>query len=244
MPILKISEQISLAYNKLPGKSPGVIFCCGFMSDMTSTKALALEEFCRAHGQAYVRFDYQGCGASSGQFSDGTISLWRDNALAILDKLTAGPQILVGSSMGGWIALLTALAQPERVAAVVGIAAAPDFSEELIWDKLTPEDKIKLLKDGIIYGPSAYSDEPYAITKQFIEDGRKNLLLQTDILLDKPVRLLQGMQDPDVPWQYSLRIAEKLTSQNVRVHLIKDGDHRLVREQDLALLKQVLGELL
>ncbi|MBI3452817.1 MAG: alpha/beta hydrolase [Rhodospirillales bacterium] len=243
--ILVDSRGVSIAYHRTTGKSPGAVFMGGFMSDMTGAKALTLEAFCRARGQAFLRFDYQGHGASSGRFEEGTIGLWRDDALAAFDRLTEGPQVLVGSSMGSWIATLVALARPERVAGLVTIAAALDFTEDLMWAKFPPEAQMVLETEGVIYEPSAYSDTPYAITKHLIDDGRRHLLLRDEMIpFAKPVRLLHGMQDPDVPWQRSLLIAEKLASDDVRVILLKDGDHRLSRDSDLALLAQTVGELL
>ena len=240
---LHARDGVSIAYHRTRGKSPGVVFLGGFMSDMTGTKAVTVEAFCRSRGQAFLRFDYRGHGASSGRFEDGTIGLWADDALAAFDQLTEGPQILVGSSMGGWIALLTALARRERVAGLVGIAAAPDFTEDLLWPALSPDQRAALTRDGVLRLPSEYGDKPYSITLRLIEDGRRHLLLRSPIGLACPVRLLHGMRDPDVPWQRSLRLAEQLAAPDVRVALIKGGDHRLSREQDLKLLCRTLEEL-
>lgn len=241
---LDAGPGVSIAYHRLAGKSPGVMFLGGFMSDMTGAKALALEAFCRRRGQAFLRFDYRGHGASSGKFEGGTIGDWVGDALTAFDRLAQGPQILVGSSMGGWIALLAALRRAERVAGLIGIAAAPDFTEDLIWATMPPEKREVLQRDGIVREPSAYSETPYGITMALIREGRQHLLLRGPIALACPVRLLHGMLDPDVPWQRSLRLADKLTTQDVRVHLIKDGDHRLSRDADLALLTRTVEELL
>jgi pimeloyl-ACP methyl ester carboxylesterase len=241
---LRGREGVSIAYHRTRGKSPGVVFLGGFMSDMTGTKAMTLEAFCRSRGQAFLRFDYRGHGASSGRFEDGTIGLWAEDALAAFDQLTEGPQVLVGSSMGGWIALLTALARRDRVAGLVGIAAAPDFTEDLLWDAFPPEQRMALTRDGMLRLPSEYSEQPYSITLKLIEDGRQHLLLCNAIDLPCPVRLLHGMRDSDVPWNRSLVLADKLTTPDVRVDLVKDGDHRLSREQDLALLCRSVEELL
>ncbi|HVZ01856.1 MAG TPA: alpha/beta fold hydrolase [Dongiaceae bacterium] len=222
---------------------PTVVFLGGFKSDMTGSKATALDGFCNARGLAFLRFDYSGHGASGGDFLDGTISRWTADALAVIDKLTAGPLILAGSSMGGWIMLLAALQRRERVRGLVGVAAAPDFTEALIWRALSGGDQHRLMAQGRLEQPSEYSAEPYVITRALIEDGRRHLLLQDAIDLDMPVRLLHGMADPDVPWRHSLRLAEKLASRDVRVTLIKDGDHRLSRPQDLALLCDAVAEL-
>jgi pimeloyl-ACP methyl ester carboxylesterase len=233
-----------IAYRRIRGKSPGIVFCTGFMSDMTGSKALAIEEFARARGQACLRFDYSGHGESDGNFEDGTIGSWFDDALAAFDALTEGPQIVVGSSMGGWIALLLARARGPRVAGLIGIAPAPDFTEDLIWARMPETKRAELLAKGVLYEPSDYGERPYAITKALIEDGRKHLLLRAPLAYEGPVRLLHGMRDPDVPWEISPQIASVLTSTDVRVILIKDGDHRLSLEQDLDLLRGNLAELL
>jgi pimeloyl-ACP methyl ester carboxylesterase len=220
-----------------------VIFMGGFKSDMTGTKALALEQFCRRDGRSFVRFDYQGHGASSGRFEDGTLGLWAADALAVFDAATAGPQIIVGSSMGGWIALLTALARPDRVAGLVGVAAAPDFTEDLIWGQLDEDERYVLMEDGVLYEDSDYG-EPYPYTRELIEDGRRHLLLREPIPLTCPVRLLHGMRDADVPWRTSQRLCDRLVGEDVRITLVKDGDHRLSRPQDIALLCRTVGDLL
>jgi pimeloyl-ACP methyl ester carboxylesterase len=233
-----------IAYRRLAGKAPGIVFLGGFMSDMTGTKATALEAFARARGQAFLRFDYFGHGASSGTFRDGTIGRWREDALAALDTLADGPQILVGSSMGGWIMLLAALARPARVAALVGIAAAPDFTQELMWPGFSPEEQRRIVSDGAITIPSQYDPAGYTITRRLIEEGRQHLLLGGAIPITCPVRLLHGVEDADVPWQMSLRLCERLASADVTVTLVKSGDHRLSTESDLALLRRTIEALL
>lgn len=233
-----------IAYRRLPGKAPGIVFLGGFMSDMTGTKATALEAFCRARGQAFLRFDYFGHGASSGAFRDATIGRWREDAIAALDHLTQGPQILVGSSMGGWMMLLAALARPARVAALVGIAAAPDFTQELMWPSFSADEQRRLVREGALTVPSEYDPRGYTITHRLIEEGRRHLLLGDTVPIACPVRLLHGMADPDVPWQMSLRLAERLQSEDVRVTLVKHGDHRLSSERDLALLCRTIEALL
>ncbi|MGH6720226.1 MAG: alpha/beta fold hydrolase, partial [Alphaproteobacteria bacterium] len=200
------------------------------------TKALALDAQCRESGRAFVRFDYLGHGASSGAFADGTIGRWTDDTLAVLDRLTEGPQVLVGSSMGGWIMLLAALARPERVAGLVGVAAAPDFTEDLMWRTYDEATQRRILEDGAVTMPGTYDGEPYPVTRALIEDGRRHLLLDKPIPIRCPVRLVHGMADPDVPWRTALRLAERLGSPDVIVTLVKDGDHRLAREQDIALM--------
>ncbi|MBY3753853.1 alpha/beta hydrolase [Azospirillum formosense] len=238
----------TIAYRHTPGRdpeglAPGVMFLGGFMSDMTGAKALALEAWAAGEGLSFTRFDYQGHGASSGRFDEGTIGLWADDALAVLDRVTVGPQILVGSSMGGWMMLLTALRRPERVAGLVGIAAAPDFTEDLMWDLFDESVRREIMEAGRWLRPSDYGPEPQPITRALIEDGRNHLLLRQPIALDKPVRLLHGMADPDVPWQVSLTLADRLSSADVRVTLVKDGDHRLSRDQDIDLLCRTVADM-
>ena len=241
--ILTRETGASIAYHMLPGKSPGIVFMTGFMSDMTGTKALALEELCRDRGHAFLRFDYQGHGASSGNFADGTIGLWAEDALAAFDALTEGPQVIVGSSMGGWIMLLTALARPQRIAGLLGIAAAPDFTEDLLAQSLTEEQLQIIGSNGSITIPSEYGD-PYTITKALLDDGTNHLVMRTEIALDCPVRLLHGLEDSSVPWQRSLTLQERLRSDDVDVTLIKGGDHRLSRDQDLKKLQKTAASLL
>jgi pimeloyl-ACP methyl ester carboxylesterase len=236
-------DGVELAWMREEGQSPTVVFLPGFRSDMNGDKAAALATYCAGRGQAMLRFDYSGHGASGGAFEDGTIGRWADDALAVIDQLADGPLLLVGSSMGGWIALLAARERPERVVGLLGIAAAPDFTEVLMWQAMSFEQRAELMSTGVLVVPSQYSD-PYPITRTLIEDGRNHLLLQKPIALDCPVRLLHGQCDPDVPWEFALRIADQLSSRDVQVILVKDGDHRLSRPQDLALLRQTVGALL
>lgn len=233
----------TIAYNALEGKSPGVMFLGGFMSDMTGTKATALEAHCRATGRAFIRFDYGGHGASSGAFIEGTIGSWHEDALAVLDEVASGPQILVGSSMGGWQMLLAALARPKRIAGLIGIAAAPDFTEDLMWLGFDEATRARLEADSVIYLPSDHGEEPYPITLHLIEDGRRRLLLRRPIAIRCPVTLIQGMRDEDVPWQTALRIAHMLESDEVTVTLVKNGDHRLSSDEDLLRLTAAVDAL-
>jgi pimeloyl-ACP methyl ester carboxylesterase len=232
-----------LAWAHQQGRGPTVVFLPGFRSDMTGDKATALAAFCAGRGAAILRFDYSGHGASSGDFLDGTIGTWAADALAAIDALTTGKLILVGSSMGGWIALLTAVARPDRVAAMVGIAAAPDFTQRLMWESMAPPERATLQRDGVLYVPSQYGD-PTPITRTLIEDGANHLVLNGHIPIRCPIRLLHGQADPDVPWELSLRIAEQADTPDVRIVLVKDGDHRLSRPADLALLRQTVAALL
>jgi pimeloyl-ACP methyl ester carboxylesterase len=211
-----------------------VLFCGGFTSDMTGTKALALESHCRDSGRQYARFDYGGHGASSGRFEDGTIGDWTADALAIVDQVIEGRMIVVGSSMGGWIMLLLALARRDRVHGLVGIAAAPDFTEDLLLAQATDEQRRQLATDGYWLQPSAYGNGPYPVTDKLIEDGRQHLLLRASIPIRCPVHLLHGQRDADVPWETSLRLAERLKSDDVTIELIKAGDHRLSSAPDIA----------
>lgn len=242
--ILARPDGATIAYHRLAGEPPGIVFLGGFRSDMTGTKALFLEDYCRRRGRGFVRFDYFGHGASSGDFAQGTIGRWREDAIAIIDSLTIGPQILVGSSMGGWIMLLAALARPGRIAGMVGIAGAPDFTEELLWPRLSPAQREEIIERGAVVLPSDFDPAGYLYTSALIEDGRRHLLLREPIALDLPVRLLHGLADESVPWQLSLRLAERLASQDVAVTLVKDGDHRLSTPADLARLGQILDALI
>jgi pimeloyl-ACP methyl ester carboxylesterase len=232
-----------LAWARRDGTGPTVVFLPGFRSDMTGDKATALASFCADRGVGMLRFDYSGHGASTGNFLDGTIGAWAADALAAIDALTTGKLILVGSSMGGWIALLTAIARPERVAAIVGVAAAPDFTQRLMWESMAPPERATLTRDGVLYVPSQYGD-PTPITRALIEDGANHLVLTGRIPIHCPIRLLHGQADPDVPWELSLRVAEQVESADARVILVKDGDHRLSRLADLALLRQTVAALL
>lgn len=241
---LQSGGGVSIAYHRTAGKSPTIVYLGGFMSDMTGSKVMALEAFSRARGHAFLRFDYRGHGASSGRFEDGTIGMWRDDALAAIGALTQGPLLLVGSSMGGWIALLALRALGARVAGLVAIAPAPDFTEELVWKILPAAARDELAKAGVLRQASAYSERQTVITRALIEDGRNHLVLGGPIAFDGPVRILHGMRDSDVPWRQSLTLVDRLTTADVRLALVKDGDHRLSRPQDLDLLTATVGEVL
>lgn len=233
-----------IAYHYSPGRTPGVIFLHGLMSDMDGGKALHLEEYCKKRGNAFLRFDCQGHGQSDGQFKDGCMTRWSNDSVDVLDQLTTGPQVLVGSSMGGWNMLLTALKRPERIAGLIGIAAAPDFTEDLMMNDLTDEQHQKITEQGYVELPSDYGDDPYIISKILLDDGRKNLILRRPIDLDIPVRLIHGMQDPDVPWQTALRIQQMIASNDVEITFVKNGDHRLSEDNDLDRLTHTLEVLL
>ena len=238
------SDGATIAYHSVPGKGPGVVFIHGFMSDMTGGKAVFLEDWARRAGRAFVRFDQRGHGRSDQRFEDGTIGAWADDVIQVLDHLTEGPQVLVGSSMGGWLMLLAALARPERIAALVGIAAAPDFTEELMWTLFDDAARETLARDGVLRVPSDYGDEPYPITMALIEQARDHLLLGGPIPLTCPVRLIHGMKDESVPWETAPRLLACLESADVELTLVKDGDHRLSEPHDLARLQRVLDGVL
>ena len=241
---LTLPDGTRLAYHRSPGAAPGVIFLGGFTSDMTGLKATALERWCRGRGQAFIRFDYSGHGGSSGRFADGTIGRWAREALAVLDELSDGPQILVGSSMGAWLMLLTALARPERIAALLGLACAADFTDYLLWERLDENLRERLQREEVICLPSPYG-EPYTITSNLLEEAEQHRLLDRPTLpITCPARLIHGMKDADVPWRVSVQVAERLAGSDVRVLLLKDGEHTLSREQDLVVLTRTLGELL
>jgi pimeloyl-ACP methyl ester carboxylesterase len=240
--ILSRGSAPSIAYHRRAGKSPGVLFLTGFMSDMLGSKAIALDEFCGMRGQAYLRFDYRGHGQSEGAFEDADIGTWFADVLDVFDTLTEGPQIVVGSSMGGWMMLLLAKARPERVKALVGIAAAPDFTERL-EAAMTPEHRAEMDATGKVVTPSVYGSD-YVFTRGLLASGRFHRLLEQEIPFDGPVRLLQGTADHAVPWKTALRIQSALTSKDVEVTLIKNGDHRLSEPADLRRLTDVLAGLL
>ena len=233
-----------IAYHSTPGKEPGVVFLGGFRSDMTGTKALHLQAWAEAQGRSFLRFDYSGHGQSRGAFADGCIGDWRDDAAAVLNVLTEGPQVLVGSSMGGWIALLLARDMPQRVAGLIGIAAAPDFTEKMWEEELSLADRTLVMEEGQTVRASAYSDESYPITLRLIEDGRQNLVLQAPLLLPFPVRLLQGTADLDVPVATALHLLDHASGPDIRLTLVKDADHRFSTPACLALITAAVGDML
>jgi pimeloyl-ACP methyl ester carboxylesterase len=244
--ILTRANAPSIAYRRrvgTAGRAPGVIFLIGFKSDMDGAKASAIDALCAERGQPFLRFDYRGHGRSEGRFEDGDIGTWFEDSLHVLDQLTEGPQVLVGSSMGGWMMLLLALARPDRIAGLVGIAAAPDFTEDLIVPNLPAAERARIERDGSITLPSEYG-EGYVITRGLLEAGRRHLVLRQPIAFIGPVRLLHGMADDSVPWQRSLKLQDTLASGDVEVILVKSGDHRLSDRPHLALLNRTLAALL
>ncbi len=232
-----------LAWRRVAGAGPTVVWLGGFKSDMAGTKAQALADWARQAGRGYVRFDYFGHGESSGAFVAGTITRWREDALAVIDELTRGQLVLVGSSMGGWIACLAALARPERIRALVLVAPAADFTETLMAPEIPPEGRAALAANWVWLRPSEYG-EPYPISRALLEDGaRWSILGGEPIPLEIPVRILQGGEDPDVPWRHALELAQTLKGDDVVFSLIKDGDHRLSRPHDLARLIAAVEEV-
>ncbi len=233
------SDRPALAYHLTEGRGPTILFLPGYASDMSGTKALALEAWARQQGRAFLRFDYGGCGQSEGAFEDQTLAGWRDDVLAMMDTVATGPVVLVGSSMGGWLMLLAALARPGQIVGLVGIAAAPDFTD---WG-FSMDEKMAMLSSGRTERPSPYSDQPTLYTRAFWSSGEANRLMHGVIGIDAPVRLLHGMADKDVPLARAVRLTELLRSGDVQLLIIKDGDHRLSRDSDIALLIRAVEEV-
>ena len=238
-----IDQFGAIAYHRVPGTQPGVVFLCGHGSDMNGSKAMHIQAWAQRRGQSFLRFDYSGHGQSDGDFLKTTISDWTRDTIDMIDSHTDGPQIVVGSSLGGWIMLNLALARPARVAALVGIAAAPDFTEELIWDPLSDRAKADFQNSGQITIENPYGDDPVVYPYHLIEDGRQHLQLQAPLLINVPVRLLHGMQDTEVPWQTAIRLANKLQTNDVQVILDKAATHRYSGPSQLARLEYVLDDL-
>jgi pimeloyl-ACP methyl ester carboxylesterase len=233
----------NLAYRYTAPKSgPIYVWLSGFKSDMSGTKVTVLEAWATRQGYGFLAFDYSGHGLSDGTFEDGTVSQWRSDALTVIEALTDGPLVLVGSSMGGWMALLAGQALGARVVGMVLIAPAPDFTQKLMWPEFTFEQQAEIMGQGRTLRPSDY-DEPYIISRDLIVDGQKWTILDAPIAFDGPVRILQGMQDADVPWQHAFRLVDALTSDDVIFTLVKDGDHRLSRDEDIARLIETCAGL-
>jgi alpha-beta hydrolase superfamily lysophospholipase len=244
------ADRRAIAVRAQSGAPPGLFWLGGYNSDMKGTKAQELADWAAKAGRACIRFDYSGHGESEGKFTDGTIGRWLEDSLAVFDARAQGPQILVGSSMGGWLALLMvrALRSPPResapasVAGMVLIAPAIDFTEELMWKRFTPEIQRELEEKGVWARPSQYSPEPYLVTRRLIEEGRKHLLLGGMIETGCPVRILQGVEDPDVPWRHAVELTSRLACDDVVLTLVKDGDHRLSRPEDIERLIGAVAE--
>ncbi len=230
----------NLAYHHTPGTGPTIVFLSGYGSDMTGTKALALEDWAKREGRAYLRFDYGGCGQSEGAFEDQTLADWRDDVVAMLDALAEGPALLVGSSLGGWLMLLVAKAHPDKVVGLVGIAPAPDFTD---WG-FTTDEKMTLLSAGRIERASKYGPDPVVYTRAFWSSGEANRLMFGEIPVACPVRFVQGQRDSEVPWVRTARLAELVRSADVQTWLVKDGDHRLSRDTDIALVIRAVEDVI
>lgn len=241
---LKTPQGREIAYHLTAGAQPGIVFLGGFRSDMTGTKAVFLEEWARQQGQAFLRFDYSGHGQSSGEFTDGCIGDWAADALDAIRALTTGPQVLVGSSMGGWIALLLARAIPDRICGLVGIAAAPDFTEDSMWPQLTPEQQQAVLTTGQVAIPNAYDNAPYILTRHLFDDGRAQLVLRSPLHLPFPVRLLQGDQDDAVKTDVPLRLMAHSECADMRLTLVKGADHRFSTPECLDLITEAVANVL
>ncbi|SEK40401.1 Pimeloyl-ACP methyl ester carboxylesterase [Roseovarius nanhaiticus] len=240
---LETPERRRIAYHRTRGRAPGTVFLGGFMSDMEGTKAVHLEARARADGRAFLRFDYSGHGASSGAFTDGCISEWAADAIAVIEACTEGPQILVGSSMGGWIALLVARQMPERIAGMVTIAAAPDFTEDSMWAGLTDAQRAEVMEAGQTLLPSDY-DAPYPVTRKLIEDGRQNLVLRDALHLPFPVRFLQGAADESVKTSVALSLLDHAEGPDMRLTLVDGADHRFSDAQCLELIDASIADVL
>lgn len=236
------SDGERIAYKKSDGTGPAFVWCGGLKSDMYGSKAAVLHDWAIAQGRAYVRFDYFGHGQSTGRFRDGTMTRWARDIVQVMDELCGGDVILCGSSMGGWASLLAMLQRPARVRAFLLMAPAPDFTETLMWANFNEEARRNIMEDGIHYEPSDY-DEPYEYSRELIEDGRENMLLGAPIPFEGPVRILQGLADDVVPWSYPKKLVDRLTSEDVTLTLVKDGDHSLSRDVDLARLIKTADEL-
>lgn len=233
-----------IAFRRSSGAGPGVVFLGGFKSDMTGTKAAWLHDWASGRNRAFLRFDYSGHGESGGRFEDGCIGEWLQDARAVIEQMTEGPQVLVGSSMGGWISLLLARDLPDRVAGLVTIAAAPDFTQQGYWAGFDAAQRRTLMDEGQVALPSEYSDQPYVITRRLIEDGRDHLVLDKPLPLPVPVRLLQGTADADVPPAWAVRLLDHASGDDIRLTLVKGADHRFSTPACLALIAGTLDEVL
>lgn len=236
------SEFETIAYKSSAGKGPILIWCGGLKSDMEGGKATHLHEWAIENGRGYIRFDYFGHGASTGRFRDGTISRWARDVVQVIDDLAGGDVILIGSSMGGWSSLLAMKERPDLVKAMILIAPAPDFTEKLMWANFSKQERETVISDGILYVPSDY-DEPYEYSRDLIEDGREQQILDAPINFDGPVKILQGAKDDVVPWQYSHQLVDVMTSEDMTYTLVKNGDHSLSCKQGLQILTQAVIEI-
>ncbi len=247
MNFYKPDQHRKIAYNKFEcnlENKPGIIFLGGLASDMEGTKATYLENWCQNNKVSFLRFDYSGHGSSGGNFIDGSVLSWSADALSVLDNLTNGKQILVGSSMGGWIALLLAKKRPKKIHSILGIAAAPDFTEDLMWKNFNNDEKKKITNDGILMQDSQYSDEPYKISKNLIFQSRSCLILSDKLRFNFPVRLLQGTSDEDVPIDLALKLINHIDCNDAKLEIVKNADHSFSSEKCLSIIINNLKELL
>jgi hypothetical protein len=242
---LETAPSHKLAYRFSPPSPnyPTIVYLCGFRSDMQGEKVLYLEDLCTQEGLGYLAFDYSGHGQSSGTFEEGTISQWLTDSLNLVDQISQGPLILVGSSMGGWLAHLIALQRPERIIGLLGIATAPDFTENLMWHEFSPEQQKEVMNQGWTVIPTEFNDQGWTITRNLIEDGRKHLILGKNIPLSMPIRYIHGLKDNSVPVSYSKKLMELVTSPDIALTLVKSGDHRLSQPENKRLLWLLLQEL-
>lgn len=239
------NQKSFTAYHKISAKQNnkhGIIFLGGFKSDMNGTKATAIAAYAKKNDLDFIKFDYSGHGTSSGDFVDGSIDLWLEDTLRVIDQLTNKPQILIGSSMGGWIMLLAALARPERIAALIGLAAAPDFTEELIWNYLSNEQKTILANTGQVLFNNEFCEHAYPISQKLLKESKPHILLDKEIPINIPIHLIHGMEDKDVPFSTAIRIAEKVTSKNVQISLLKNAGHGLSQPKELELIYQAIED--
>ncbi len=241
---LQSADGERIAYRQRMGNPPTIVFLSGYKSYMGGTKATFLDDFCAKMGYAYLRFDYYGHGRSSGDFVDGTIGRWYQDALAAVTQLTVGRVVLVGSSMGGWMMALLARAIPERISGMVGIASAPDFTERLMWSSFSKQQREVLQSGDVLSLPSRYDDIPYPVTMRFFEEAREHLVLDTKIVIDCPVHLLHGINDPDVPWEISVQLADIFSTDDVTVTLLKGSEHRLSSDIELEKIARALENVL
>ena len=234
------TERLAVAID--PGATPWVMFCCGYGSDMSGLKATAIADWCRQRGRGSVRFDYRGHGASSGRLQDSTIGAWRSDARSVLERMVPGRVVLVGSSMGAWIATLLARDLPARIRGLVTVAAAPDFTTRLLPHRLSPADRLVLARDGVVWPESRYG-APLPVGRDLLTDGGRHCVLDRPIEIAAPLRCVHGMADPDVPWTESAALIEAWSDPDAKLTLVKDGDHRMSRPKDIALMLEVLGDL-
>lgn len=241
---INLTKGRCIAYNQSTGQSPGIVFLGGYSSDMNGTKSTHMDQWAQMKGISYLRFDYTGHGQSSGQFVDGCISDWFEDALDVIDSLTSGPQLLIGSSMGGWIALLLARIQPEKIAGIVGIAAAPDFTQDFEENRLSKEELGEVRKQGLVRIPTEYSDEGLVVTQKLLQDGHRNFVLNQKLDLPFPVRFLQGTEDKDVDYSVAVNLLNHCSGQNIRLLIVKGANHSFSSPDCLSIIENAVEDIL